>query len=350
MSSPLTSARLRARLALFRLWRLFGSFKLSVVLTVLLALYHGLLAIWARSSPAPVVQSIAGLLPFWLVYGLLLANTAVCLWRRLPALVRGAGPLGTLMFHGSFLVIALGFAATFVARREAGIRVAVGEAFTGDVEQWVAGDRGAPVGGTAPRFVVEEIVPELWDDALLFTELRARIGLVNAGKRDVRINEPAWLGLCTLLRLTGFGYAPRYELSDAASGKVLESAFVKLSVFPPGQEDSFSASTLPFEVDVGVLPDAVQRDQGWETASLNLRRPAVIARVFRGKLPLAAGTLLEGEGLSFEGVTLRFPEIRYWAELSLLYDPGAAILFSGYAMALVGLLLRVRAGGREARE
>ena len=68
-----------------------GSWRLSIVLMIVAALYNAFLAIWAGSSPPHVVRNIAGLLPFWLIYGLLLVNTAVCLWRRLPTLRRQIG-------------------------------------------------------------------------------------------------------------------------------------------------------------------------------------------------------------------------------------------------------------------
>ena len=65
-----------------------GSWRLSIVLMVAAALYYTFLAVWATSSPPHVVQNIASLAPFWVVYGLLLINTGVCLWRRLPRLRR----------------------------------------------------------------------------------------------------------------------------------------------------------------------------------------------------------------------------------------------------------------------
>ena len=73
------------------LGRRLGSWRLSVALMVLAALYYALLAIWSGSSPPHVVRNITSLLPFWLLYGLLLINTGVCLWQRLPTLRRDIG-------------------------------------------------------------------------------------------------------------------------------------------------------------------------------------------------------------------------------------------------------------------
>jgi hypothetical protein len=84
------------------------------------------------------------------------------------------------------------------------------------------------------------------------------------------------------------------------------------------------------------------------TRSLNLVNPAVEVRVLRGRLDLGGGLLRQGEGFEFEGLTLRFPEIRYWGEFSIVRDPGAPVLFLGYLLALAGLLLKVRGGRAEA--
>ena len=70
------------------LGRWLGSWRLSIVLMVLMAQYYAFLAIWAGSSPPHVVRNIAALLPFWLLYALLLVNAGVCLSKRLPTLKR----------------------------------------------------------------------------------------------------------------------------------------------------------------------------------------------------------------------------------------------------------------------
>lgn len=395
-----TKARYRLRAALVDLWPLLGSWKLSVVLMVSAALYYGFLAIWATSSPSHVVQNIAGLLPFWLVYGLLLVNTLVCLWRRWPALTRevAAGPvfaseppavvedlpagaaraevaarllargfrpfseggvavqrrwsaLGTLLFHGAFFLLALGFLLTLLARQESKIWVAVGEEFAGDEGQYL--HRSAPrtltLGVPDLRFRVEEIRPEFWRDQLLFTTLRARLASLPAGTpMETRINRPLWFGWGTFLRLSGFGYAPRYELS-AANGRVVSSMFVKLNVFPPGQRDSFTPERFPYRVYLEVYPDAAVKDGAVENRSLNLAAPVFDVRVWRGKLSMGRALLKPGEAFEFEGLKLSFPETRYWGEFTVVQDVGAPFLLAGFLIGLAGLLLRFRGLREEAR-
>ena len=194
--------------------------------------------------------------------------------------------------------------------------------------------------------MVASIHPEFWRDQLLFTTLEADLVFAGGRGATTRINRPLWVAPGTFLRLAGFGYTPRYELTDG-DGAVADSAFVKLNVFPPGQRDSISFDAYPHRVFVEVLPDFTVEDGEAVTRTLNLVNPAVRVEVFRGKLHLGEALLRQGEGYGFEDLTLRFPEIRYWGEFSLVRDPGAPVLFAGYLLGLVGLLLKIRGGRGE---
>jgi hypothetical protein len=333
-----------------------GSWRLSVVLMVLAALYYSFLAIWAGSSPPRVVQNIAGLVPFWLLYALLLVNTAVCLWRRLPQLRRDLRQgqwtaLGTFLFHGAFLLVALGFLLTLAGRQEARVWVAVGEEFTGAPEQYLSQSAPRPLaaGRAVSGFTVDEIRPEFWRNQLLFTTLEADLTLASGRRATTRINRPLWVGWSTFLRLSGFGYTPRYELRDRY-GHVLDSSFVKLNVFPPGQRDYFVAPDYPHRIYVEVFPDYEEVDGRHTSKSLNLINPATSVQVYRGRLALAEGLLRYGEAMDFEGLTLVFPDIRYWGEFTAVSDPGAPLLFFGYLVGVLGLLVKLpRSLGSQSR-
>jgi len=387
----------RLRAAAVEPGRWLGSWRLSIALMVAAALYEGFLAIWATSSPPHVVANIARLLPFWTVYALILVNTGVCLWRRLPALRnqvakrpvlvvkvpewqvptgaacdrerarrlmrsrrfrlvldaadrlvgvrRRWAALGTFLFHGAFFLVAAGFLLSIATRQASTAWVAVGETFTGRADQFLsrAAPRALAFGAPTPpglRFDVTALRPTFWRDQLLFTGLEADLDLPS-GKATTRINRPLWIGPGTFLRLSGFGYAPRYELRDRA-GRVLDSAFAKLNLFPPGTSDYFRLANLPYRFQVEILPDLAYQDGEPVTRSLNLRHPGIDVRVSRGKLELARAVLTPGEPLTFEGLELRFPEVRTWAELSIVRDPGVPVLFAGYLLGLVGLAFRVR--------
>jgi len=372
-----------------------ASWRLSVALMVLSALYQGLLAIWARSSSPEVVRSIAGLLPFWIVNGLLLVNTALCFWRRLPLLAReiAAGPslaagapdaewpadpartrpgaarhlrrgghrvvalddgrllgvrqrfasLGSFLFHGSLFLVGAAVPLTLATHQETRAWAATGEELDGSADQVVSRTppRLLSGPGTPPALRVDAVRPEFWGEHLLFTRLEADLTFVGGRRATTRINRPLVLGPATFLRLAGYGLAPRWELRDRQGGLV-DSAFVKMRVFPPGQRDSFRLGALPHRVYCEVLPDLVMEDGVPATRSLRLANPALVVRVMRGRLEVASGLVRLGEPLDVEGLRLSFPEIRPWAELSLVHDAGAPVLLAGFALGLLGLCLKAR--------
>jgi hypothetical protein len=344
---------------------------------VLAALYYLFLAIWGSASPPDVVENIASMLPFWILYGLMLVNTGVCLWRRFPALrldlartprwggrdpewsaemkdrvqpesarklLIGLGfrpsweqpgvvggyrrrwtALGTFLFHGAFFLLAIGFLLSLTMRQEARVWTAVGEEFQSLPDQFLSQSSPAPlaVGVPAIEYRVARILPEFWRDQLLFTTLEADLVLPGGKQATTRINRPLWLGFGAFVRLSGFGYAPRYELLDR-DGRVVDSAFIKLNVFPPGQRDYFRLPEYPHRFYLQVYPDLEVENDIPATRTLNLVEPGVALHVFRGRLDLG-GSL-------------------HWGEFSVVRDAGAPILFLGYLVGIAGLLIKL--GGR----
>jgi hypothetical protein len=383
------------------LGRFLGSWKLSIILMVIAAFYYGLLVVWAALSPPDVVQRIGSLVPFWAVYGLLLVNTGLCLWRRLPALRRdlraepaeiktphtgqmetasetddqGAekmlrdlgfshisefeggvwglrrrwASLGTYLFHCSFFLLIAAVALTMLIRDEDRIWVAVGEEYLGRPDQILAQSQPGAIRIQQPplHFAVESITPEFWGDVLLFTRLEAGLVFPDGHRAVTRINRPLWRGWWTFLRLSGFGYAPRYELANR-DGAVLDSAFVKMKVFPPGQRDFFSPNGFPHRAEVEILPNAVPDGDGLVNRGFDLQSPAVDVVISRGKLVLGGAVLRPGENFEFEGLRLSFPELQYWGEFAVVRDPGAPVLFVAFFIAMAGLVLKIGGGRSEA--
>lgn len=314
MSSMLDRAFFRIRSAVVDAGPWIGSWQLSVVLMVTAAFWNVLLAVFAFLSPPHVVHGIAGLAMFWLLYAALAVNTVACIWTRRKAVV----------FHVALLLIMGGFVLTALSREEAVFRVAEGEEFVGDDSQIVS--RGMPrllTGASSlPRFRVLKIEPELWRDQLLFTRLEATLD----GGRTTRINRPLILGPATFLRLSGFGFTPRYEILDGR-GIVLESAFVKMNIFPPGRRDYISADHLPFRFYI-------------TAADLGAKSLNVIA--YRGKLLVAQARLARGQAMPVEGLRFRIAEMRTWGELTLVRDAGAPLIVLGLIVALAALVGRLR--------
>lgn len=381
--------------------QLLASWKTSVVLLVLAALYDALLALWARSAPAQAVRELAGLLPLRAAYLLLLLSTAWCLWKRLPGLRRdvgrapafsGAPPrwelrldeaatqgqaeallreagyrvatidgsvwgvlrpraaLGAVLFHLGVLLLALGLLLTQLARDEFKLWVGVGEDYVGLQEQILSRELPRALSSGLPKvgFRVERIEPELWRGELAFTRLAARLRFPGGAVRETRIDRPLWLSAATFLRVSGFGYALRYEILDR-EGRVIESAFVKLNVLPPGQRDSIAPQGLPHRVYVRLVQDPSGRGAAAAARSLDLRNPAFAVHAYRGKVDLGERVIKLAEPIPLEELVLRIPEVRYWGEFTLLRDPGAPLVMLAFAIVLAGLALSLRGARAEVR-
>lgn len=320
----------RIRAALTEPRALLGSWKLSALLMVSSCVFYTLLLVYSWTVPSHVVANIAGLIVYWLCWTLLLVNTFVCLWNRWRRIA-----LHSVLFHGSFFLVFTGMLLSLAARQETKIWVAAGERFTGAGEQFLS--RGGPA--VPPTFTVRSIAPEFWRDQLLFTKLEAVLDFDGA-IRTTKINRPLWLAPFSFLRLSGFGLAPRYEIVDRG-GRVLETAYAKLNVFPPGQRDFLIPDKYPYRVYLEVYPDAQVTDGGIRNTTQNLRKPVLLASIYRGHLAIADAPLRLGESLELEGIAIRFPEIAIWGDFTFVRDPGVPVIFLGAAVGLVGLVLKL---------
>ena len=251
--------------------------------------------------------------------------------------------LGTYLFHGAFFLLAIGFLLSAASRHETRIWAATGEEFTGADVQLLS--RSAPrplaMNVATPSFRVEDIRPEFWQDQLLFTQLEADLTLLPGDQHQTtRINLPLMLSPSRFLRLSGFGYAPRFEIRSP-DGTTIESAFVKMNVFPPGQRDFFRTDGLPYRIYLELYPDAEISNGAVENRSLELSRPVILSTVYRGPLLVASEPLRLGESMSFEGIQLLFPEIRYWGEFEQVHDRGILWIFLSFVLGIAGLLLKL---------
>jgi hypothetical protein len=369
---------------LTRLYDLLSSWKLSVVLTVSGALYQGFLAIWAARSPAATVQIIAGMSPFVLLWSLLLVNTLLCMLRRLPGLWKqtGAGAvllpgqadwekslpappdrkgwtetpdggrlwvrrrfsaLGTLLLHLAVFLLALGFWLSSLSRFEGKFTAGEGEALRVEGSAYASATPPVPLTAHPPAFniLAKEIRAEFWEDELLFTRFTSSIQL---GRRTVgvAINDPAYLGPFTSVRLSSFGYAVRYLVAVEGVPAPVEEGAVKLNIFPPGTTDSFQPQNFPHRFYLAFYPDFQRDDKGDSSRSMNLKNPRLRVDYYRGKIFLGRKVVAFGDALPVEEFTIAFLGVVPTAEYTVVRDVGVPVLWLAFLVALAGLLLRVR--------
>ncbi len=118
-----------------------------------------------------------------------------------------------------------------------------------------------------------------------------------------------------LIRTADFGYSPRYELKNR-EGRLLDSSFVYLRLFPPGTQDYFRLLS-PLTYYLRYYPDR-------ETFQL---------KITRNKDIILFKTVRAGEEAGFENALISLPEVRKWITVRVLNDWGMIVsLFSLLSM------------------
>jgi len=257
---------------------------------------------------------------------------------RLWAVKHRSAPLGSLLFHSSFLLLALGGAMLYYTRFDGRVRLAEGQAFDGRY-QWIA---RLPLLGGAPPLAFEVRSVEALTKGGEPLDLQVDL-LVGEGRgaeaRTARINHPAaWGG--TRLLVSEAGLAPVLWLQNG-QGYTVDRVSVLLS----------ARSGNPVEVPLA--------DGRW-TAVLAFENPGADIPG-RERLPVLdfAVTVREGERLRYqgplrpgrpvamEGGYLLIPEVRYWASVQVVAERGGGLLVLGFVLAVVGLTWRLLLHRRE---
>lgn len=130
-----------------------------------------------------------------------------------------------------------------------------------------------------------------------------------------------------LFRLRDFGYSPRYALKTK-DGRVLDSSFMYMRLFPPGSEDYFRLLS-PLTYYLRYYPDG-KNDRKEPLFRLRIVRNKDI--VFNGDITLSEEALFENSRLSVE-------EVRMWTRLSIKHDWGEVLVFGGLILGCVHLAM-----------
>lgn len=176
---------------------------------------------------------------------------------------------------------------------------------------------------------LETLSAELSDDGMELRGLKAGLMVFGEGKPyELEVSDGRPLSVDGYEMVLGeFGYSPRFELMGEAA-RVLDSSFVSLKLFPPGSEDSFRLLS-PVTYYLSYFPQKGEKP-------LRVRAARNRDLVYSGDLGL-------GEAFSFENASMSFPEVRAWATLNIIRNPGSPFIAAGIALGVISLLMiRVR--------
>ena len=134
----------------------------------------------------------------------------------------------------------------------------------------------------------------------------------------------------TLLKLKGLGYSPRYELKSKA-GTVLDSSFVYMKLFPPGNE-SFFRLLSPLTYHLRFYPEGKD----------SIKEPLIRLRIVRNKDIVVNRDVNISEDVSFENSRISFEEVRMWTRLVIKKDWGEVMTFVGLFLGALYLFMKFK--------
>jgi hypothetical protein len=179
---------------------------------------------------------------------------------------------------------------------------------------------------------LEKIQTSISDDNSHMKGLEGKFQLIgkdSAESRNITVTDgvPTMIS-GTFFKIRDFGYSIRYALKSA-EGRLLDSSFIYMKLFPPGSEDSFRLLS-PLTYYVRYYPEDADNDNS----------PLVGLRIVRNKDIVYNGKVKLSEDVSFENSRISIEEVRMWTKLYIVRDWGVIPAFCGLILGLIALVIR----------
>jgi len=197
----------------------------------------------------------------------------------------------------------------------------------------------------AETLSMAEVSPFIAGDGKPLKRLRAKVlfrDIKNPGGRELRLDSFIPKAISGSFYWVGdAGYAPHYRVFDA-NGNIVDDAQAILNISPPDREDSFRLFLIPhtfylrYYPDAAMVPDKTKVPEG-------KKGPLYRVRVARN-LDLIVNTYAaQDDMIQVDALQLSFGEMKRWAEILIVRDPGFYLLLPGlFMMAIGGLVLLFR--------
>lgn len=291
-------------------------------------------------SAAPAsLREIFHSIPVRAVSVVIAINAAVAL----ASLRGGRRAVGPLLFYLSVITLPAALWVSIYTRFEGKAIIAEGQTFTGYVQETIYRKKESRLPELG--ITILKIHTEGTPDMKGMKEVKADIlyaGRTTGGVLNGKLSS-SWplISDWTMVRITDFGYAPRYVIYDQKEQE-LESMFVYMSLFPAGKEDHFETWLLGYLFYLKCYPDYVEEGGKPATASLYPRNPMFHLRIVRNKDIVYNGLLKPSEKVRFDNLIIAAPEVKMWVEMSFVRDLGLPVAALGLALMASGALLMLR--------
>ncbi|MCL4439937.1 MAG: cytochrome c biogenesis protein ResB [Firmicutes bacterium] len=262
------------------------------------------------------------------------------------------GFAGSLLFHWGLLLILLGGFVTYLTSLNGGLVATEGQSIPVTPENFVRVSR-LPLLGTpdkAPVLKVDKVNLEMYNEKYIRQYL-VDVSVLDEGGREltrdrVLVNKPLkYRGY--RMTLEDYGVAPWFVLKKLNSQEVIFDSFFNLRVLNKSADNDVDIH------DSIYLPGGNEHlmfrffsDFDRRGNKLGSRSPLVKNPVFLVDNGSQKQLLAPGEKKEIGPYTLEFRELRYWAYFKVVRDPGEAWSYIGFAIASLGLVMRLLDGDK----
>jgi hypothetical protein len=246
-------------------------------------------------------------------------------------------PIAFMLFHFSFFLILLGGLVSIYTEFVGYLDLAQGESFHGEANRYNTSPvPKMPSIGSLPNssFTVKSIVPSVVQNTP--TGISVMLVDKDGQSREVGINTP-YNADNTSFVFKHLGVAPLFVVKDA-SGSKLGEAYVKLDVLQR-KPDKFSLAG--FNVTATFYPDFVMENGKRASRSMEFNKPVFFFTVERDGKKIGEGLVPKNGTLEFAGYRLEMLDMPFWVRFYVVKQRGLSILYTGFALASIGVIWRL---------
>ena len=229
----------------------------------------------------------------------------------------------------SVLLIVSGFWLSYLTRFSGEVVLTEGQTFYSGHNDYIPETVYRGRFSTIPDIALklDKVIPSFSSDGQKITSLKASFELTGKESKEpeefiITDGLPSFID-GSLFRIRKLGYSPRYALKSK-EGKVLDSSFMYMKLFPPGSEDNFRLLS-PLTYYIRYYPSG---HDGSTEPLIGLRIVRNKDIVFDDKIKLVEEAVFENSRISFE-------EVRNWSILSIIYDRGVMLYIPGFILAVL---------------
>jgi len=254
------------------------------------------------------------------------------------------GRWGSVMFHLSLLILLIGALVSVWTRSEGSFILTEGQSFHGAPTEYMSRKPAVlPWNGVGDfEVVLQQFVPEFGQPPTYASKLVLRKAGEIIDSLDVRTFQAGSYAGRTFYQKE-HGFSQRFHV-ETTEGETLFDGFVALASH--FSEDKVRYENIFYVVEKGLkiegelFPDAVQQEGVWSSLSPLPKRPVVLIRIEQEGIPVFDGPIPLDKPLKLKDFNISFTELRYWSGIQLVTDLGVPILYTGFFLGCLGLMIR----------